>query len=263
MIINPISTVENVGGKGFQLTKLKEICHVPEFFLLSFENSLEIDELQIQDQILTYFDANGFDNVAVRSSATLEDSTSASFAGMFETVLNVERDNLIDAIRTVLESIKDIRVKEYCRLNNLDYVSLKMCVVVQKMVKSRVSGVCFTRESRDTNIMVLEACYGLGEALVGGLITPDTYHVERKSLEIVSQNVGYQKVMYDDSCKDVPIPVPFHRRNAKKLTDKEIEAVTHTALKIESKLGYYAADIEWAYEKDSLMLLQVRPFLGL
>lgn len=263
MIINPIPTVESVGGKGFQLTKLKEICYVPEFFLLSFENTLEIDEIQIQNQILTYFDANRFDNVAVRSSATLEDSAFASFAGMFETVLNVKRDNLIEAIRTVLESIKDIRVKEYCRLNNLDYVSLKMCVVVQRMVKSRVSGVCFTREGRDTNMMVLEACYGLGEALVSGLVTPDTYHVERKSCTIISQNIGYQKVMYNENCKDAPISVPFHRRNAKKLSDKEIEAVTLVALKIENKLGYYAADIEWAYEKDRLMLLQVRPFLGL
>ena len=263
MIINPNPTVENVGGKGFQLTKLKEICLVPDFFLLNFENALEIDELKIQKQILTYFDVSGFDNVAVRSSATLEDSTSASFAGMFETVLNVERDNLIDAIKTVLESIKDIRVKEYCRLNNLDYVSLKMCVVVQRMVKSRVSGVCFTRENSDTNIMVLEACYGLGEALVSGLVTPDTYHVGRESYSIVSQNIGYQKVMYDENCKDAPVSVPFHKRNAKKLTDKEIEAVIHTALKIESKLGYYAADIEWAYEKDRLMMLQVRPFLGL
>lgn len=263
MIINPIPTVENVGGKGFQLTKLKEICRVPEFFLLSFESTLEIDEFQIQNQILTYFDANGFDNVAVRSSATLEDSTSASFAGMFETVLNVKRDNLIDAIRTVLESIKHIRVKEYCQLNNLDYVSLRMSVVIQKMVKSRVSGVCFTRESKDTNIMVLEACYGLGEALVSGLVTPDTYRVERESCAIISQNVGYQKVMYNENYIDRPIPVPFHRRNAKKLTDKEIETIAHAVLKIESTLGYYAADVEWAYEKDVLMMLQVRPFLGL
>lgn len=263
MIINPNPTIENVGGKGFQLIKLQEICPVPPFFLISFENISEIDGKLIQDQILTFYDENEFDDVAVRSSATLEDSASASFAGMFETVLNVNRDNLILSIKTVLDSINDIRVKEYCDSNNIDYSSITMCVVVQQMVKSRVSGVCFTRENKNNNTLVIEACYGLGEALVSGLVTPDTYHIDRDSLELVSQNIGFQKLMYDETTKETPIPVPFHKRNAKKLRNEELVSIANIALEIEKELNYYSADIEWAYEKNKLLLLQVRPFLGL
>lgn len=261
MTINPTPTLDNLGGKGLQLTQLKKICDVPDFFVINFTTVNEIENGEIQNQILKFFDDFGGDLVAVRSSATLEDSNRASFAGMFETVLNVNRDILISSICDVLKSASDSRVEEYCRINQIDFSSIQMRVVVQKMVKSRVAGVCFTRESQSSNNMLIEACYGLGEALVSGVATPDTYRVDRDSFEKKFQNIGFQKVMYNNASHE-PIHVPFYLQNAKKLTDDEINKVAKICMSIERSLGYYSADIEWAFENEKIKLLQVRPFVG-
>lgn len=263
MRINPEPTLENVGGKGLQLFKLMKICNVPDFFVICLDDVSEIDRLDVQNDILKYFDEKDFSQVAVRSSATAEDSSSASFAGMFETELNVMKDNLIIAIKKVLASASEDRVREYCSLNHYDYKSVQMRVVVQNMVNSRVSGVCFTKESKNTNVMLIEGCYGLGELLVSGVVTPDTYKVDRDSFEIVSQCIGYQKNMFESGGTNELIPVPFHRRNAKKLTDKEIKELAQVCVHIEKVLGYYSADIEWTFSEDKLYMLQVRPFVGI
>jgi len=262
MIINPEPSFGSLGGKGYQLTQLKKICAVPDFFVICFTANDEIEDVVVQEQILKHFDNFGYSLVAVRSSATLEDSDKASFAGMFETELNVTRKTLFSAIATVLNSANSLRVDEYCRINQIDCSLIRMRVVVQKMINSRVAGVCFTRESRLSNSMLIEACYGLGESLVSGIVTPDTYRVDRVSFDMISQNIGFQKVMFDNTTTHSPIPVPFHRRNAKKLTDVEISEVSRLCIMIEQSLGYYSADIEWAYENESLKILQVRPFIG-
>lgn len=261
MIINPEPTIENVGGKGFQLLQLQNVCPVPRFFILQFNTNEEIDDVGVQSEIMNYFISNGYEEVAVRSSATQEDSSKASFAGMFDTLLCVKKDRLIEAIREVLQSVHSERVKEYALLKNLRAESIRMCVVVQEMVKSRVAGVCFSRESENGDTLLLEACYGLGEALVSGLITPDTYRINRETLSTVFQQIGFQRVEYDNTgalCR-----VPFHKRNAKKLTNIEIHAIAEAALTIEEKLNYHAADIEWAIQDNTILFLQVRPFLGL
>jgi pyruvate,water dikinase len=260
--INPTPTLENLGGKGLQLTQLREICSVPDFFVICFSSDSETEYTEIKEQILNYFDDFGGGLVAVRSSATLEDSSKASFAGMFETELNVTRGTLLAAIAAVLKSARDSRVIEYCKINQMDFTSILMRIVVQKMVNSRVSGVCLTRESQDSNNMLIESCYGLGEALVSGIVTPDTYRVDRDSFECISQSIGFQKIMFDSTVTHTPVPVPFHRRNAKKLTVAEIKEVAQMCMSIERSLDYYSADIEWAYENRSLKLLQARPFVG-
>ena len=263
MKINPEPTLANVGGKGLQLFELKRICNVPDFFVIYFDDLSEIERADVQNNIYRYFNEKGFSQVAVRSSATVEDSPSASFAGMFETELNVTKSRLITAIKRVLASAGEDRVREYCSLNRLEHKSVQMRVIVQSMVNSRISGVCFTRESKFANSMLIEACYGLGEALVGGIVTPDTYKVDRDSFEIISQSIGYQKNMFDSKGTNELIPVPFHRRNAKKLTDREIKELAQVCVNIEKSLGYYSADIEWAFSGDKLYMLQVRPFVGI
>lgn len=263
MIINPIPTLDSVGGKGFQLYQLQKLCPVPDFFAIQFEKADEITDPSAQEKILNYFKRCGFDKVAVRSSATVEDSPSASFAGMFETELNITQDTLVDAIKKVMFSASNKRVEEYCKLNHLEFHLIQMRVIVQKMINSRVSGVCFTRESKLNNLMLLEACFGLGEALVSGIATPDTYRIDRESMQLVSQSIGFQKTMIIGTSTQPPVPVPFHRRNAKKLTGDEVTEVAYACMGVEKHLGYLSADIEWAYEDSSLYLLQVRPFIGL
>lgn len=258
MMINPKVTCDNLGGKGYQLSLLKDICSVPEFFVIAFDNFNEVNDSSIQNTILEYYNKMKFDLVSVRSSATLEDSVKTSFAGMFETKLNVNKDNLIEAIREVVSSAANDRVKEYCKLNNIDYNLLKMRVVIQKMVDSRISGVCFTRTADHLNSMLIEACFGLGEALVSGTVTPDTFQINRDNFKIEKQVIGYQKNMLTLSEKKYR-EVPLHKRNARKLTDDEIKELVQISLKIEKKLNYKAVDIEWAFENDKLYILQARP----
>lgn len=260
MKINPAPTLENLGGKGYQLTQLSKLFSVPPFFVIQFDTIDEIQNKENQKAILQTFEQNKFDVVSVRSSATVEDSNTASFAGMFETELYVTKDNLISAIEKVLQSTTDSRVKEYCKLNNIDYNSIKMCVVVQKMINSRIAGVCITRERKDSNTMLLEACLGLGEGIVSGAVTPDTYTIDRKTFLVKSKNIGYQKTMITDKGE---IAIPFFLRSSMKMTDSEIVQLTKVCLQIEQKLGYLSADIEWAFENDKLYILQSRAFVGL
>ena len=258
MIINPKMTNENLGGKGYHLSLLSKICSVPEFFVISFDNFNEINECSVQSRILEYYDKMNFDLVSVRSSATLEDGSDSSFAGMFETKLNVNKENLIEAVKEVVLSAVNDRVKEYCKRNNLNYTNLKMRVVIQKMVDSRISGVCFTRTADNLNSILIEACLGLGEALVSGTITPDTFQISRNNFKVEKEVIVYQKKMLTLNEKEY-IQVPFSERNLRKITDDELKELIKISLQIEEYLNYDAVDIEWAFEKNKLYILQARP----
>lgn len=256
MQINPKPTTKNLGGKGYQLHRLREICDVPPFFVIALDNGKNMNKSLILDE----FDKHKFQLVSVRSSATVEDGEKASFAGMFESVLNVTRENLIDAVLKVLGSLNGDRVKQYCTCNNIDHSTIKMRIVVQKMICADVSGVCFTKTSNDMQNIIIEACLGLGEALVSGKVTPDNYLVNRNTLMIDSTNIGFQKIML---CQNGYADVPFYRNNATKLTDAEITELAKLSLKIEKELSFEAADIEWAFESGKLYILQARAVTGL
>jgi len=107
--------------------------------------------------------------------------------------------------------------------------------------------------------MLIEVCLGLGEALVSGAVTPDTYQVNRNTLKMEKQIIGYQRKMLTLKEKNY-IEVPFHKRNAKKITNDEIKELINIALKIEKDLNFKAVDIEYAFEIDKLYILQARPY---
>ena len=174
MKIDPEPTLVAVGGKAFQLCRLKQYFNVPPFFVVSFKNPQEISDTIAQQAILKECENWNFDLMAVRSSAVCEDSLKTSFAGMFETVLCVQPSQLISAISTVLNSIYNKRVSDYCKIHDIDHNTIKMAVIVQKMINGRVSGVCFTRLKKEEDSLIIESCYGLGEALVSGGVTPDS-----------------------------------------------------------------------------------------
>ena len=264
MQINLRPTLTNIGGKAYQLYRLKECCNIPPFFVISFKDPHEIHDPVVQRTILQQCQAQRFDLMAVRSSASCEDSAYASFAGMFETVLKVRPPDVIDAISRVLTSVHSKRVADYCRARELDKNKIRMAVIVQRMVPSRVSGVCFTRMQEGRNSLIVEACYGLGEALVSGKVNPDSYILDRKTLAVERESIGYQTIMLnphrDRGCGAVYEPVPFHRRNARKLTYDEITTVAKTCLVVEQHLSFEAADVEWAFEEHVLHILQARPY---
>lgn len=266
MQIDPKPLLSKIGGKAYQLYKLKQQCTIPPFFIITFENPKEIHEFTVQQVILEECKSRKFSLVAIRSSAGIEDSAQASFAGMFETVLSIQLEELINAISRVLDSVSTKRVADYCKVQGFNQNKIRMAVIVQKMIGSRVSGVCFTRLQNEVDSLMIEACYGLGEVLVSGKVTPDSYTVDRNTLSIISESVGYQKIMLkilENEHKKLSYrEVPFHKRNAKKLTYGEIRAIAKTCLTIEQHLHFEAADVEWAFEGNELYILQARPYTG-
>ena len=262
MLINPPESIDNLGGKGYQLTLLSRICAVPKFFVIRFDSNTEIDDIGVQNEIFDVLDSHKFSLVSVRSSATVEDSRLASFAGLFKSKLNIKRRELINAIQEVLSSLDDDHVDAYCRLINQQSESIKMRIIVQKMVHSRISGVCLTKDKPGSQTMLIEACLGLGESLVSGMITPDTYMVDRTTLEVVSSNIGLQEfITFSGDSENLRL-VSNHYRNEKKLSDIEISEISRHCLFLESELGYEAANFEWTYEDNLLYILQSRPFVG-
>jgi pyruvate,water dikinase len=106
----------------------------------------------------------------------------------------------------------------------------------------------------------------LGEALVSGQITPDSYVIDRSDLSIIKESIGYQRVMLK-IIKDKPKPfyedVPFHKRNARKLTLNQVKNIAQVCLSVEKKLDFNIADIEWTFEADILYILQARPYAAI
>lgn len=260
MQISPTPTQENLGGKGWHLHLLSSFCPVPEFFIIKFDSANEIKDKKIQAQIINTFTEKNFSLVSVRSSATVEDGAESSFAGIFESVLNVNENNLINAITQVLNSVQDVRVKEYSKLKKIDYSKIEMRVIVQRMIASDTSGVCFTKLPNSMNAITIEACLGLGEALVSGKVTPDNYVINRETLKIEKCSTAHQKTMLG---KLGYTQTPFFKAGAQKLTNAEIQELAKTSLKIEKRLNFQAADIEWAYENGKFYILQARAVTGL
>jgi len=130
--------------------------------------------------------------VAVRSSATAEDSKSASWAGELESYLNVEKENLLDSIKKCWASLFTPRAIVYRNEKGLLKTKVSVAVVVQQMVPAEVAGVSFTVHpvTKDKGQMIHEAVFGLGEALVGGNVTPDAYVVRRCKVQSAKGKVG-------------------------------------------------------------------------
>ena len=242
MKINPTATPDNLGGKGYQLQRLAKFCDVPQFFIIKFDNESEIKDKKIQAEILAEFDKNKFNLVSVRSSATVEDGELASFAGIFESKLNIDKNSLISAIEQILNSVKAERVKQYCGRKGIDHAIVGMRVIVQKMVNSETSGVVFTKTANDTQNIMIETVFGLGEQLVSGAVTPDNYLVGRANFEITNKTIS---------------------KTAQILSDAQIIELAKMSLHIEKSLNFAAADIEYAIEHNKLFILQARAVTGL
>lgn len=206
--------------------------------------------------------------VAVRSSATAEDSSIASWAGELETDLNVNKAKLLESVKKCWSSLFTPRAIFYRYEKKLHKQKVSVAVVVQKMVQSEISGICFTVHpvTEDKNQMVIEAGYGLGEAIVGGQITPDTYvvHKHAKKFDILDKNVSVQEKMIakKGASGAEEMPVPRAKREKQKLTDKQIIALAGICRGIEQHYNF-PQDIEWAYDKGKFYITQSRPITTL
>ena len=227
----------------------------------------------LRDQILSAYDSlakmvGKEILVAVRSSATAEDIESASFAGQQETYLNVSRDELLNAVKKVWASLYTARAISYRRFKGIDQVTVEMAVVVQKMVNSKAAGVMFTLHpaTGDRNYIMIEASWGLGEAVVSGKVTPDEVLIEKSSLKIVEKKVSHKilKIVYDrEKRENVVINLTGEEADKMSITDEEAIELAKLALKIEQHYGR-PMDIEWAIDSDiqfpdNVFIVQARP----
>ena len=198
--------------------------------------------------------------VAVRSSATAEDLSDASFAGQQESYLNVVGiDDVLLQIRNCYASLWGNRAVSYRFHQGYDQTTVAIAVVVQKMVESEKAGVLFTVNplSQNTNEMQINASYGLGESVVSGRVTPDSYIVT-KTGRLIETTIGSKetKIIYGN--KDtVEIAVDEEARKKRVLEDNEISGLVDCGLKIEKHYGM-PMDIEWAIKDNNIYILQAR-----
>lgn len=202
---------------------------------------------------------------AVRSSATAEDLPTASFAGQHDTFLNViGPDEIIDRIRRCWASLFTERAIAYRQRHDIDHRSVGIAVVLQQMVIPQASGVMFTADplSFDRTVVAIEACVGIGEALVSGLVNPDVFklrageivekHVASKALAVLGAPTGGTRHQTLDPA----------RRTQPTLTDSQVVGLAALGRQIESHFGS-PQNIEWCLVDDDVQIVQSRPITTL
>jgi pyruvate, water dikinase len=201
--------------------------------------------------------------VAVRSSATAEDLPEASFAGQQDTYLNVKGpEDLMNYVRKCWASLFGARAIFYREENNFDHSKVYIAVVVQEMVDAEKAGVMFTvHPSTGEEKILIEAAWGLGEAVVSGTVTPDTYWVDKKSGEILEQQISEKNIMFQkesEAGQTIKVPVPEDLKNKQVLTSDEIARLTELGRNIHEHYKF-PQDTEWAIEAGKIYMLQSRP----
>ena len=223
--------------------------------------------------------------VAVRSSATAEDSSVASWAGELESYLNIDEAGLLEAVKKCWSSLFTPRAIFYRFEKKMSDQKVLVAVVVQAMIQSEVSGIVFTAHpvTEDRNQMVIEAGWGLGEAIVGGLITPDTYIINKSEIlnfksetnsknqiskpkiksGILDKNISEQAIMIvRRGSGTTKVAVDKKKQGQQKLSDGKIVELAKICQKIETHYNF-PQDIEWAMEKGKFYIVQSRPITTL
>ena len=200
--------------------------------------------------------------VAVRSSATAEDHPDYSFAGMLETYLNIrDPEGLLDHIKLCWASFWTPQVMTYCFLQGIDIEKVFVAVVVQAMIPSEVSGIMFTANYLTGNRteVAINASWGLGEAIVSGLVTPDNILARKEDGQIISYQVAAKTLMVayavDGGAEE--LDVPADSRDVPALSDQQVAELVALAREIETHYQI-PQDIEWAYYKERAFILQSR-----
>jgi len=273
----------HAGGKGGSLARLSQAGYpvpdgfviLPAAFVPSTSSGHGDDELtpKAWTQVQVYLDrlrgTDGKAVFAVRSSAMSEDSAQASFAGEFETVLNVHTDEDIrEAIHTVYHSRQSERVRAYSQAKGLS-AAHEVAVVVQQLVHAESSGVLFTAHpvTGQRDQAMISAAWGLGEAIVGGLVTPDTLIVDKATGRVLTRETTDKQVMtvcLGSGTEEQPVPET--KRRAPVLSDEQAAELVQLGAQIETLYGM-PMDIEWTLapekRKRQFAIVQARPITAL
>ncbi|MEV0767319.1 rifamycin-inactivating phosphotransferase [Nocardia salmonicida] len=238
--------------------------------VLSEQLRRAVEELVVPDEvaetILAAHARLGIDGAyAVRSSATAEDLPTASFAGQQDTFLNVVgAAAILEHVRRCWGSLFTERAVTYRLRNGFDQKKIQMSVVVQRMVFARAAGILMTADpvSSDRTVVSIDAGFGLGEALVSGLVNADVYQV--RDDRIASKAIATKKVAVE------PVPtggtqvneIARERRNEPVLSDDEVLRLARLGRRIEAHFGS-PQDIEWCSDGDGFRIVQSRPITTL
>lgn len=199
--------------------------------------------------------------VAVRSSAVGEDSADASFAGQHATILNARGTEAVKtALTAVWQSARQESALAY-RERVGAVTNVKMGVVVQKLIAADISGVLFTRHPvTGADEIVIESCWGLGEAVVQGLVIPDFHRIDRNGA-VLEARTGFKDVAIKMAPSGLTqsIPVESHLVEQSCLDSRCLESLIELVGRCDQLLGNGPHDIEWAFEGENLYLLQRRP----
>jgi rifampicin phosphotransferase len=207
-------------------------------------------------------------SLAVRSSATAEDLPGASFAGQQDTFLNVRGEAaLLDSVRRCWISLFTDRAVLYRARGRFGHRSVRLGVVVQRLIYPDVSGILFTADpvSGRRHVASIDAGFGLGEALVSGLISADLYRVDRRSGEVLLARPGDKAF----AIRAVPgggttrEALEESRRRARALSDEQVRALAEVGTRIESFYGGVPQDIEWCIADGAIFVVQARPITSL
>jgi pyruvate,water dikinase len=207
--------------------------------------------------------------VAVRSSSSAEDLAEASFAGQQQTFLNVKgADEVIEKTIKCWSSLFTPRAMFYRNQKNFSQEQALISVGVQKMVNAKAAGVIFTLNpvTGESNQIVIEANWGLGESVVSGLVIPDLYIIDKNTFKSIDKRIAKKTVEYLRDLrtgKTIHSRVPALRQEQPSLNEEEVIRLTEIALRIEQHYGS-AQDIEFSIDQDlpfpkNMFIVQTRP----
>jgi pyruvate,water dikinase len=206
--------------------------------------------------------------VAVRSSATAEDTASASFAGMNETFLNVRgREAVIEAVKRCWQSLFGARTIYYRGQRGFGQSDMDIAVVIQRQIPSTRAGVMFTIDpaTGETNHLVIEGSFGLGESVVSGQVSPDRYVVEKSDMTILVRSVRPKELTIEVAGDGGTVKRELTAAESRSpvLSDDEVLRVAELGVAIEREYGA-PQDTEWAFDPDGkIWMLQSRPITTL
>lgn len=243
-------------------SRLSELCQRMHDLVIKAGVSQDV-----RDELLASYRRLGSNCVvAVRSSATGEDGRDASFAGMNQTLTNVTgEDALVDAVKQCWASLFSPRVITY-RASRGFTADPAMAVVIQQMIASERSGVAFTTDpsTGEEGHIVIEAALGLGEVVVSGRVQPDTYVVDKNTLEVIDVKVGCQafKIERGPDGHDVVVDLDPAEGRRRVLDDASLRRIAELAIAVEAHHGC-PQDVEWAIAAGQTWLVQARPITTL
>jgi pyruvate,water dikinase len=251
------------------LKKVDESSDFEEILEISAEIQEIINNYKIPEDVVSEISKSLNDikqtefGFAVRSSATIEDRSDVSFAGQAESYLCVKEHNeIIESVKKVWQSALSERALIYMKTKDIPLRDVKMAVIVQEMIPADISGVMFTANvvTNNTEEMLINSTWGLGDTLVSGEIVPDTFVLAKSPLNVIQRTLGEKELTSVPELNNpVTTDTPQDKRRRFSLEDKTLFDIAEVGMKIEEGMES-PQDIEWCITSDgNLVILQSRP----